>query len=31
MKRKFEVLNQHGDVVQDGVQVFMLKKKPEAA
>ena len=31
MKRKFEVLNQHGDVVQDGIQVFMLKKKPEAA
>ncbi len=28
MKRTLEVVNQHGDVVQEGVQAFLLKRKP---
>jgi acyl dehydratase len=27
MKRQLQVLNQHGDVVQEGVQAFLLKRK----
>ncbi len=28
MKRTLEVVNQHGEVVQEGVQAFLLKRKP---
>ena len=28
MKRQLQVLNQHGEVVQEGVQAFLLKRKP---
>lgn len=28
MKRQLQVLNQRGDVVQDGIQTFLLKRKP---
>ena len=28
MKRQLQVLNQHGDVVQEGIQTFLLKRKP---
>ncbi len=28
MKRRLEVLNQRGEVVQEGVQAFLLKRKP---
>lgn len=30
MKRKLEVLNQRGEVVQEGIQNFLLKRKPAA-
>ena len=29
MKRQLQVLNQRGEVVQDGVQAFLLKRKPK--
>ena len=28
MKRRLEVLNQRGEVVQEGIQAFLLKRKP---
>ncbi len=28
MKRELHVLNQHGEVVQEGIQTFLLKRKP---
>lgn len=28
MKRQLQVLNQRGEVVQDGIQTFLLKRKP---
>jgi acyl dehydratase len=28
MKRQLQVLNQRGEVVQEGVQAFLLKRKP---
>ena len=28
MKRQLQVLNQRGDVVQEGIQAFLLKRKP---
>jgi len=28
MKRQLQVLNQRGKVVQEGVQTFLLKRKP---
>ena len=31
LKRKFEVLNQNGDIVQEGVQVFLLKRLTEGS
>jgi acyl dehydratase len=30
MKRQLQVVNQRGDVVQEGVQAFLLKRKPQA-
>jgi len=30
MKRQLQVLNQRGEVVQEGVQVFLLKRRPPA-
>ena len=30
MKRELQVINQRGDVVQEGVQAFLLKRKPQA-
>jgi hypothetical protein len=30
MKRELKVLNQRGEVVQDAVQAFLLKRKPAA-
>lgn len=29
MKRRLEVLNQRGEVVQDGIQAFLLKRRPK--
>ena len=29
MKRQLQVLNQRGEVVQEGVQAFLLKRKPK--
>jgi acyl dehydratase len=29
VKRKMEILNQRGEVVQEGVQAFMIKRKPK--
>ncbi len=31
MKRQLQVLNQHGDVVQEGVQAFLLKRCPTSS
>jgi acyl dehydratase len=31
MKRQMRVVNQRGEVVQEGVQAFLLKRKPESA
>jgi acyl dehydratase len=28
MKRQLQVINQHGEVVQDGIQAFLMKRKP---
>ena len=28
MKRELKVLNQRGEVVQDAIQAFLLKRKP---
>jgi acyl dehydratase len=28
MKRQLQVLNQRGEVVQEGIQAFLLKRKP---
>lgn len=28
MKRRLEVLNQRGELVQEGIQAFLLKRKP---
>jgi hypothetical protein len=28
MKRQLQVLNQRGEVVQEGIQTFLLKRKP---
>ncbi len=28
MKRQLQVINQHGDIVQDGIQAFLMKRKP---
>jgi acyl dehydratase len=30
MKRQLQVVNQRGEVVQEGVQAFLLKRKPQA-
>jgi acyl dehydratase len=29
LKRKMEIINQRGEVVQEGVQAFMIKRKPK--
>jgi acyl dehydratase len=28
MKRQLQVINQHGEIVQDGIQAFLMKRKP---
>ena len=28
MKRPLQVINQHGEIVQDGIQAFLMKRKP---
>jgi len=28
MKRQLHVINQHGEIVQDGIQAFLMKRKP---
>ena len=28
MKRQLQVINQHGEVVQEGIQAFLMKRKP---
>jgi acyl dehydratase len=28
MKRQLQVINQHGEIVQDGIQAFLIKRKP---
>jgi acyl dehydratase len=30
MKRQLQVINQHGEVVQDGVQAFLMKRRPQS-
>jgi acyl dehydratase len=30
MKRQLQVMNQRGEVVQEGIQAFLLKRKPQA-
>jgi acyl dehydratase len=30
MKRQLQVMNQHGEVVQDGIQAFLMKRRPQS-
>ena len=30
MKRQLQVINQHGEVVQDGIQAFLMKRRPQS-
>ena len=30
MKRQLQVINQHGEVVQDGVQAFLMRRRPQS-